>query len=76
MLRSTTIPRDISHMAAERIRSLIKEIVLTPENGELQIDVRGDLAGILAISLERKNPDRVIISIGVFDMRFGCGGRI
>lgn len=43
-------------IAAEQIRLLMKEIVLTPEHGELQIDVRGDLAGILAISLERKKP--------------------
>jgi site-specific DNA recombinase len=42
--------------AADVLRSLVKEIVLTPENGELQIDVRGDLAGILAISVERKRP--------------------
>ncbi len=35
-----------------------KAIVLTPDtvSGELQIEVRGDLAGILTISLERKNP--------------------
>lgn len=40
--------------AAGVLRSLVKEIVLTPEDGHLQIDVRGDLAGILSISLERK----------------------
>ena len=42
--------------AADVIRSLVKEIILTPGNGELQIDVRGDLAGILAISLKSKGP--------------------
>jgi len=42
--------------AADILRSLVKEIVLTPEAGELQIDVSGDLAGILAISLKRKTP--------------------
>jgi site-specific DNA recombinase len=42
--------------AADIIRSLIKEIVLTPAEGELKIDVRGDLAGILAISLKTKTP--------------------
>ncbi|MDW9658511.1 recombinase family protein [Sinorhizobium meliloti] len=42
--------------AADIIRSLVKEIILTPEDGELQIDVRGDLAGILAISLKSKTP--------------------
>jgi hypothetical protein len=34
----------------------VKEIILTPEAGELKIDVRGDLAGILAISLKTKTP--------------------
>lgn len=42
--------------ASDILRSLIREIVLTPEGSSLQIDVRGDLAGILAISLERKKP--------------------
>jgi site-specific DNA recombinase len=42
--------------AVDIIRSLVKEIILTPEKGELQIDVRGDLAGILAISLKTKIP--------------------
>lgn len=39
-------------------RSVVKEIMLTPapEGGELPIKVRVDLAGILAISLERKKP--------------------
>ena len=40
------------------IRSLVSEIVLTPEGGALQIDVRGDLAGILTIAAagKQKNP--------------------
>ena len=42
--------------AGEVLRSLVKEIILTPENGELQIDVRGDLSGILAVSLKSKTP--------------------
>jgi site-specific DNA recombinase len=42
--------------AADIIRSLVKEIVLTPAEDELKIDVRGDLAGILAISLKTKTP--------------------
>ena len=42
--------------AAEVIRSLIDAIILVPEGGELKIDVRGDLAGILAIAVERKKP--------------------
>jgi site-specific DNA recombinase len=42
--------------AADVIRSLVKEIVLTPENDELKIDVRGDQAGILEVSLKTKTP--------------------
>jgi hypothetical protein len=40
--------------AGEVLRSLVKEIILTPENGALQIDVRGDLAGIFSVSLKAK----------------------
>ena len=59
-------------VAVDVLRSLVREIILTPENGELQIDVRGDLAGILAISLKSKRPagGRPIAS------RDGCGDRI
>ncbi|MGB8400107.1 MAG: recombinase family protein, partial [Bradyrhizobium sp.] len=42
--------------AGEVLRTLVKEILLTPEAGELKIDVRGDLAGILAVSLKTKAP--------------------
>ena len=42
--------------ASEVLRSLVKEIILTPENGALQIDVRGDLSRILAVSLKSKTP--------------------
>ena len=44
--------------AAEVIRSLVSEIVLTPEGGVLQIDVRGDLAGILTIAASGKQNGR------------------
>jgi site-specific DNA recombinase len=43
-------------VASDVIRSLVREITLTPEADELKIDVRGDLAGILAISLKSKRP--------------------
>jgi site-specific DNA recombinase len=43
-------------VAANVLRSLVQEIILTPEDDALQIDVRGDLAGILAISLKGKIP--------------------
>ena len=42
--------------ATGALRGLINEIILTPSHGELTIDVRGDLAGILEISLKRKKP--------------------
>jgi site-specific DNA recombinase len=40
--------------AAELIRTFIERIVLVPENGELTILLRGDLAGILAIAVAQK----------------------
>ena len=40
--------------AVEAIRSLIGEIVLTPEGETLAIEVKGDLAGILSIAAGRK----------------------
>jgi site-specific DNA recombinase len=36
--------------AADRLRSLVSKIILTPEDGGLTVDVQGDLAGILAIA--------------------------
>ena len=48
--------QDTREKAAEMLRLLVSEIVLTPEDGTLQIDVPGDLAGILAVSLKRKSP--------------------
>jgi hypothetical protein len=36
--------------AVDAIRSLIGEITLSPENGKLAIEVRGDLAGILTVA--------------------------
>ncbi|UWQ95543.1 recombinase family protein [Rhodobacteraceae bacterium M385] len=42
--------------AVDIIRSLIDAIVLTPEGGDLRIDVRGDLAGILDVSSKTRTP--------------------
>ena len=36
--------------ATELLRGLIKDLVLTPTDGDLAIDLRGDLAGILAVA--------------------------
>ena len=42
--------------AFAQIRTLIDEIRLVPENGELRIELRGELAGILALAAHRKKP--------------------
>jgi len=42
--------------AAQRLRSLVSKIVLTPEDGKLAIDVHGDLAGILGIAHAKAPP--------------------
>lgn len=42
--------------AADILRSLVDQIVLTPVEGKVEIDVQGDLAGILTISAQTKNP--------------------
>lgn len=40
--------------AADVIHSLIEDIVLTPVDSRMEIDVRGNLAGILTLSLQTK----------------------
>ena len=47
---------DTKAEATEIIRNLIDEIVLVPENGELRIDLKGELAGILALATDKKKP--------------------
>ena len=44
--------------AMELIRSLIEAIVLIPEQGSLKVEVRGELAAILAYGEDRKKPGR------------------
>jgi hypothetical protein len=51
---------------------LVKETVLIPENGGLQIDVKGDLSGILAISLKSKNPTA---RVGASQVQLVAGAR-
>ena len=57
--------------AAEVIRSLVSEIVLTPEDGALQIDVRGDLAGILTIAASGHQKSPPLSGAG-----FGIGSQV
>jgi site-specific DNA recombinase len=40
--------------ASDVIRSLVSDIILTPSAGELLVDLRGDLAGILAVASSDK----------------------
>ena len=44
------------HEVREAIRALVEAIVLVPEDGKLAIEVRGDLAAILALGPERQHP--------------------
>jgi site-specific DNA recombinase len=50
----------------------VKEIIVTPGDGELKIDVRGDLAGILAIALKTKTP-ATRAGVSQFEMVAGIG---
>ena len=60
--------------AADIIRSLIDEIVLTPENGELRIDLKGELAPILAFANDDKKP--TAHRRDGIENKGGCGGSI
>src|SRR5216683_5489824 len=42
--------------AFELIRSLIDEICLVPEDGQLRVELRGELAGILALAADSRKP--------------------
>lgn len=43
--------------AFQIIRSMFDEVRLVPKGGKLRIDLRGELAGILSLCRESKNPD-------------------
>ena len=55
-LREELNREDVRTEAAEILRSLIHEIRLTPEVGELQVELVGDLAGILAFAANSPRP--------------------
>lgn len=42
--------------AADVIRTLFEDLVLTPVEGKVEIDVRGDLSGTLKRSTQTKTP--------------------
>ena len=45
--------------AMDLIRSLVEAIVLTPEDGTLRVDLRGELAAILGLCADSKKPGAV-----------------
>jgi site-specific DNA recombinase len=55
-LRDALYQPDARDEAFELIRSLIEKVVLTPVEGELSIDLHGEIAGILSICDDRKKP--------------------
>ncbi len=59
--------------AAEVIRSLVDKIVLTPVDGEIEIDVKGDLAGILVLSSQTQDP---ATKMGSSQVKLVAGGRL
>ena len=63
---------DIREEAWEVIRSLVDEILLTPEDGELRIDLKGELAGILSLAAGKKKPDAQL-RIGLEQIKMVAG---
>ena len=56
--------------AAEALRSLVSEIIITPQDGQLSIDMSGDLAGILNLSQNAKKP---AVKTGLSQAKLVCG---
>ncbi|RWR26482.1 hypothetical protein D2T29_20420 [Sinirhodobacter populi] len=48
--------QDTPQHRARKSVSVVEDIILTPVEGKVEIDVRGDLAGILTLSVQKKNP--------------------
>jgi hypothetical protein len=65
--------------AMELIRSLVEAVILVPDNGKLRVEVRGELAAILALSadcfiiLGRRSPTRPLGSCVYFPVRARIG---
>jgi len=63
--------------ASEALRGLIDAIVLTPNHGELQIELKGDLAAMLgAAQNEKRSPEtgdlspQVVMVAGAYNQRY------
>ena len=72
-LQPALLSDDRRFEAAEIIRGLVDQIVLTPDNGDLRIDLKGDLAAILAISAGSKKPEAVGLGSEQIKMVAGAG---
>ena len=60
--------------ASEALRGLIETVVLTPDQGELRIELKGNLAAMLSAMVQTKrSPESDDLSLQV---SFGCGGGI
>ncbi|MEQ8694527.1 MAG: recombinase family protein [Gammaproteobacteria bacterium] len=65
---------DTKNKAFELIRSLVDKIVLTPKDGELSIDLHGELAGILSLCSEKqKTASQVTSGLEQVKMVAGVG---
>jgi site-specific DNA recombinase len=56
------------------LRSLVEAILLVPDNGVLRVEVRGELAGILALADSKKTRRGYSRRAGANQV--GCGGGI
>ncbi|MEN5278236.1 hypothetical protein ABE527_14965 [Brucella sp. TWI432] len=65
--------------AAERLRSLVSRIELVPNNDELMIVLRGDLAAIQTFASGKKNPDflkqTALLAVLMVRMREGLNAK-
>lgn len=62
--------------ATNILRSLIDAIVLTPQDGELKIELRGDLAGVLSVAANKKSPSSTDGLVSQVEMVAGTRNRL
>ena len=56
-LRTGLVDEDQRAGAVTALRAMVQQVVLTPENGELAIELVGDLAAMLVAANPRENPE-------------------
>ncbi len=61
--------------AAEVFRTLVDQVMMVPDNGELAIILRGDLAAILRFVAGKKNPD-ILTEAGVMAKLLSQGSMV